>query len=142
MIKQVEPLSNADGIESSSQVAAQELEVDYPEIESTGDNAAAEPILENVEGYNLQAESTAGVVEKEPLASSWQELKDPNTGVIYYYNSVRGATQWDRPEELKSSVTEEIGTPMVNIEEEEEAIDAGQQVTSFYRRYLSVITVY
>ena len=98
--------------------------------------------MENADDSNVQAESTAGVVTEDSIASSWQELKDPSTGEIYYYNSVTRSTQWDRPEELKGSVAGDTGTPIVNIEEEEEAIDAVQQVTSIYCRYLSAIIVH
>ena len=142
MIEQVEPLPNADAVESSSQVVLQEPEGDYPGIESSVDNVVAEPILEIADGSNTQAESIAGVAEKDPLVSSWQELKDPNTGEIYCYNSVTGSSQWDRPEELEGSVTGDTGTSIVNVEEENEVIDAVQQVTSIYRRHLTVIIVY
>ena len=30
----------------------------------------------------------------------WKEAIDPNSYQIYYYNSVTGATQWERPEEM------------------------------------------
>ena len=141
-LSQVKPLPNADAVGSSSQVAPQESEGDCPEIESSDDDVVAEPILEIADGPNTQAESTAGVAEKDPLVSSWQELKDPNTGEIYYYNSVTGSSQWDRPEELEGSVTGDTGTPIVNVEGEDEVIDAVQQVTSIYRRHLTVIIVY
>lgn len=30
----------------------------------------------------------------------WQEVIDPNTFQVYYYNKTTGVTQWDRPEEM------------------------------------------
>ena len=30
----------------------------------------------------------------------WQEVIDPNTYQVYYYNKTTGATQWERPAEL------------------------------------------
>jgi hypothetical protein len=33
-------------------------------------------------------------------AHGWQEVTDPGSGKIYFYNSKTNATQWDRPAEL------------------------------------------
>jgi hypothetical protein len=34
----------------------------------------------------------------EQLPEGWEELVDPDSGSIYYYNSTTGASSWDRPE--------------------------------------------
>jgi len=65
--------------------------IDGPVTVKLEEFVEAEPIIEDKE------EARGTTLEENSLASSWEELKDPNTGVIYYYNSETGATQWDKP---------------------------------------------
>ena len=33
-----------------------------------------------------------------PLPEGWQEVRDPASGGVYYYNASNGASSWERPE--------------------------------------------
>jgi len=37
----------------------------------------------------------------------WEEMKDPDTGALFYYNHKTGANQWEKPPEFKQEETEE-----------------------------------
>ena len=43
------------------------------------------------------------------LLDGWEEVKDPSTGVSYYYNAATGETTWDRP--LSVEPTKKNGRP-------------------------------
>ena len=60
------------------------------------------------------------------LPVGWQELTDPSSGQVYFYNSETGETSWDRPAVADApAVEEEATTPAV--EESGGATDALQQ---------------
>ena len=71
----------------------------------------AEPIIEGKD------EAGGTSLEEKFLASSWEEAKDPNTGVIYYYNSETGATQWDKPNTNKERHQRTEDETSINLEE-------------------------
>ena len=37
-------------------------------------------------------------VEQKSGSQNWMEMSDPNTGGVYYYNTVTGASSWEKPE--------------------------------------------
>lgn len=52
-------------------------------------------------GYGGQAGAQDKVaMAAEPAASDWSEVIDPNTQRSYFFNFVKGATQWERPAKM------------------------------------------
>ena len=41
----------------------------------------------------------------------WEETKDPESGVLYYYNHTTGANQWEMPAEFQPHAAETKGQP-------------------------------
>merc|ERR1711865_347817 len=41
----------------------------------------------------------------------WEEMKDPDTGALFYYNHKTGANQWEMPSEFTAQVQVEVDAP-------------------------------
>lgn len=68
--------------------------------ESTGETSwdrPTESVIENhfVEDSTEEVEHAA--VGDQGLVGEWEEVLDVTTGTLYFFNSVTGVTQWDRP---------------------------------------------
>ena len=60
------------------------------------------------------------------LPDGWQELTDPSSGQVYYYNAMNGETSWDRPSVADAPVIEEEATTPA-VEESHGATNAQEQ---------------
>ncbi|CAB9511698.1 transport protein SEC16B [Seminavis robusta] len=77
-------------------------------------------------------EDNEGVPENTPsqseLPPGWQEMVDPGTGNVYYFNEVDGTTTWDRPVGTVEKGTEaEDETHPVRVTEEAPTSSADEQ---------------
>ena len=64
--------------------------------------------------------------------SPWEELTDPSTGNVYYYNSASGETSWEKPEEEEAEavVDNEVDSPVDSLADApvEDVAPGGQDV--------------
>eukprot|EP00526_Cylindrotheca_closterium_P004161 CAMPEP_0113637722 /NCGR_PEP_ID=MMETSP0017_2-20120614/19755_1 /TAXON_ID=2856 /ORGANISM="Cylindrotheca closterium" /LENGTH=4255 /DNA_ID=CAMNT_0000548783 /DNA_START=113 /DNA_END=12880 /DNA_ORIENTATION=+ /assembly_acc=CAM_ASM_000147 len=84
-----------------------------PAIDDSGEvePSASEEVKPEESAVKEAAEETAG------LPADWEEVTDPNTGDIYYYNPITNETSWERPgaepanedsAEVEPSASEEV----------------------------------
>ena len=54
------------------------------------------------------------------LTVGWQELTDPSSGQVYFYNSETGETSWDRPAVADAPAVEESGDATDAVQQQQE----------------------
>merc|ERR1719424_243860 len=59
--------------------------------------------MEEKKEWNLKRTKSMATKTK----GDWEEMKDPDTGALFYYNHKTGANQWEKPPEFKQEETEE-----------------------------------
>ena len=62
-------------------------------------------LIEALGGVSSQKSATRGAkdsghnqISDESSSRQWIEMSDPNTGDVYFYNTITGASSWDKPE--------------------------------------------
>jgi len=62
------------------------------------------------------------------LPDGWEEMVDPSSGNVYYYNSGSNATSWDRPTEVSVALEEEEEDDVATDEKEEIVFEADESI--------------
>ena len=95
-------------------------------IDRVIDTATATGELEDTFGSaGGDVPEATGAVPTLPVG--WQELTDPSSGQVYFYNSETGQTSWDRPAVASAPAVEEEEVTTPAVEESGDATDAVQQ---------------
>ena len=107
---------------SSGNKVSQENPDGRPEEEIPGLLEEADPISADEVDAGVDAQDSA--VEQTYLPTGWIELKDPNSGKVYYYNEEDNTTSWERPSATDSNIN--VPSDQPNESKTSEADDTGE----------------